>query len=445
MDSTAFFLDIVDAQKSGSKRGVCSVCSAHPVVLEAAVMQAARDGRPALIESTANQVNQHGGYTGMSPLDFRESVRALAARADFPPDRIILGGDHLGPYPWRAQAAERAMEEARELVSQCVGRGFAKIHLDASMPLGGDPVDRAGALDPRLAAQREADLASAAEAAFRELRSSDRDASPPVYVIGTEVPPPGGIRAEEGTGPVTNAAELERTVSLCEEAFETRGLADAWRRVIACVAQPGLEYGDRDVHRYDRQKAAGLCAAARGLPGIVIEGHSTDYQTAENLRQLVEDGVAILKVGPALTFALRECLFGLEGIERELLPADGGGTLSALSQTLEAAMLADPQHWSAYYSGSEEQNRLSRRYSLSDRCRYYWTVPEVRKAVGALMDNLSGRGISLPLLSQFLPLQHRRITEGRCDTDPASLLRESVLLVLEDYSAAVLARPKAAR
>jgi len=448
MDSTAFFLDIVAAQKGGSARGVYSVCSAHSAVLEAALVQAGRSGRPALIESTANQVNQEGGYTGMAPEDFRRAVRALAAAGRFPVDRIILGGDHLGPYPWRAQAAEIALRRARELVAASVRAGYAKIHLDASMPLGGDQVTESGALDARVAAEREADLASVAETAWRELRASDRDASPPVYVIGTEVPPPGGIRAEENAVPVTPAAELRQTVALCEESFQARNLGDAWRRVIACVAQPGMEFGDQEVHSYDHAKAGDLCRAARELPGIVVEGHSTDYQTRASLKALVQDGVAILKVGPALTFALRECLFGLEAVERELLAgADPGAepgikpgdppSLSHLQGALEKAMLSDPRHWSGYYTGSEDEKRLARKYSLSDRCRYYWGVPAVRAAQGALMSNLEAREIPLPLLSQFLPLQHRRIMEGLCEARPAALLRESVLIVLEDYAAAV--------
>ncbi|MGA2766485.1 MAG: class II D-tagatose-bisphosphate aldolase, non-catalytic subunit, partial [Spirochaetia bacterium] len=236
MDTQAFFRDIVAAQKRGSAAGVCSVCSAHPVVLEAAMLQALRDNRPLLVESTVNQVNQLGGYTGMTPKDFKSFLESRAEAADFPRDRIILGGDHLGPYPWRSLPAERAMALARELVTACVRAGYAKIHLDASMPLAGDLAGGADA--PRLAAQREAELAQAAEEAFREYASTPLDASarpvgnPPVYVIGTEVPAPGGVAigaapAEDGAA-VTAPDELRQTVDLCEEAFRDLGLGDAW-------------------------------------------------------------------------------------------------------------------------------------------------------------------------------------------------------------------------
>ena len=260
--------------------------------------------------------------------------------------------------------------------------------------------------------------------------------SPPVYVIGTEVPPPGGIVSEAGAVPVTSVDDLEQTVSLCRESFRARSLQEAWRRVIAVVAQPGVEYGDQQVHAYDRAAAVRLCASARRAPGLVLEGHSTDYQPAALLRQLVEDGVALLKVGPALTFALRECLFSLESIECELLGSRSGTRLSMLSAALERAMLANPVHWKGYYGGTDEEQRISRRFSFSDRSRYYWTVPEVSAAARVLQENLARTGIPLTLLSQYLPACLNGVREGRIAAAPAVLLRESVCQVLRDYSRA---------
>jgi D-tagatose-1,6-bisphosphate aldolase subunit GatZ/KbaZ len=396
------------------------------------MLQGVRDGQPVLVESTVNQVNQFGGYTGMTPADFKVLVEAAALSSGLPEERIILGADHLGPYPWRAEAAADAMAKSAALAAASVRAGYEKIHLDASMPLGGDPLTPGGGLDPRTAAEREAELAAAAEAAFAERRAADSRASPPVYVIGTEVPPPGGILSSDQAVPVTRVEDFLETVELCREAFQARGIGEAWSRVSAVVAQPGVEYGDQEVHEYDPRKAARLCAAARGSPGVVIEGHSTDYQRPSALRQMVEDGVAILKVGPALTFALRECLFSLEQIEREL----GARVSSGLAQALEKAMVDDPTHWKAYYSGTAEQMRLARRFSLSDRCRYYWSVPGVHEAVSRLLSNLAAADVPPALLSQFLPIHYRRIREGALSRDPQTILRESVRLVLEDYSAA---------
>ncbi len=97
------------------------------------------------------------------------------------------------------------------------------------------------------------------------------------------------------------------------------GLGDAWERVVAVVAQPGVEFGDDTVVAYDAVAAAGLAATVRDAWPLVFEAHSTDYQRPDALVDLVRDGFAILKVGPWLTFAMREALFALEAIERELL------------------------------------------------------------------------------------------------------------------------------
>ncbi len=446
MRSLELFREIVAAQKKGIAAGVCSICSAHPAVMDAAFLAASRESRagqsragrvgPVLIESTVNQVNQLGGYTGMTPADFRAFLESRAEQSGFPKESLILGGDHLGPYPWRSKPAGTAMALARELVAACVRAGYAKIHLDASMPLAGDRTDAAGALDPVVAAQREAELAQAAEAAFREHEKTHPDASPPVYVIGTEVPAPGGITAGENGVEVTRTEVFQDTVLLCEEAFSDRGLSGAWERVVACVAQPGVEYGDKSIHRYDRGKAEALCRTARAASGIVIEGHSTDYQSRVCLRQLVEDGVAILKVGPALTFAMRECLFSLERIEQELIAGRGGVRPSALMETLDRAMMENTVYWKDYYTGSDAEKRLSRKYSFSDRCRYYWTAPAVRESLAALMGNLRGTDIPLPLVSQYVPRIYPRVVEGLCAADPQSLVRESICMVLEDYAAA---------
>ncbi|MGW3861301.1 class II D-tagatose-bisphosphate aldolase non-catalytic subunit, partial [Streptomyces sp. NPDC005047] len=103
---------LVRDQKSGIPVGIASVCSAHPLVIEAAVRQALATGRTLLVEATSNQVDQDGGYTGMRPADFRDLVHRIAAEHGLPADRIVLGGDHLGPNRWRALPPEEAMRKA---------------------------------------------------------------------------------------------------------------------------------------------------------------------------------------------------------------------------------------------------------------------------------------------------------------------------------------------
>lgn len=104
-------------------------------------------------------MNQFGGYTGMQPADFRDFVYNIARTVGFPAERIILGGDHLGPNCWQDEPAAVAMEKSIDLIKAYVAAGFSKIHLDASMSCADDPVP----LDHGVVAERAARLCQAAE------------------------------------------------------------------------------------------------------------------------------------------------------------------------------------------------------------------------------------------------------------------------------------------
>ena len=372
---------------AGGREGVTSVCSAHPMVIEAALRRGLVRGERVLIEATCNQVNQEGGYTGMTPADFRRFVEAIAAKVGYEPARIVLGGDHLGPNPWKGLPAEEALARAEAMVGAYARAGFAKIHLDASMGCAGEPA----ALPDEIAAGRAARLAQVAEAVDAPLAIS--------YVVGTEVPIPGGV-GQELEVHVTEPDAARATIAAHKKAFAARKLEAAFARVIAVVVQPGVEFGASDVVAYDRAEARELAAVLDDLPQLVFEAHSTDYQTRGGLAAMVADGFAILKVGPALTFALREALYGLDHIAQALLGANETDSLRAF---MERTMTDDPRYWAGYYGGGPSEQRLLRHFSLSDRIRYYWARPEVVDAVARLMQRLQGRKIPPALAHQYLP------------------------------------------
>jgi len=429
-------VELVASQKRGEARGLGSVCSSLRPVLESAVQQALQDGAPLLVESTCNQVNQFGGYSGLTPVAFVALVGALAKASGLERSRLILGGDHLGPFPFRREPAESAMAKATDMVRAYVAAGYRKLHLDASMRLADDPGDPQGPLDLRRIAERCADLCAAAEAAWAPAPSAvGEDAEePPVYVIGTDVPTPGGSNEVESRVRVTTAAELRETIETTRRQFLARGLGSAWDRVIAVVVQPGVEFGDQTIVAYDRGKSGGLVEAVRGTPGLVMEGHSTDYQTPRALREMVEDGVAILKVGPALSAAAREAVFLLAHAEEELCRLHRGLQPSRVGDALEEAMLADPVPWKGHYEGDEDRLHFARRFSLLDRVRYYWGVPEVERAMARLFSNLRAAPIPLSLLSQYLPQQYDRIRAGDLPNEPGAILRDRIRKVLRAYS-----------
>jgi len=423
-------LAMVADQERGEPVGFYSICSANPFVLEAAMQQARADGTELLIECTSNQVDQFGGYTGMTPKQFVGYVKEIAGQMRLPFSRVILGGDHLGPNAWQNEDVEAAMHKARDLIAAYVEAGYSKIHIDTSMCCAGDPTDADDALPPELSADRAARLCQAAEDAHARAGRSDAL----YYVIGTEVPPPGGAVASlaRGVRP-TRVKDALRTMELTRKAFLRRELGDAWNRIIAVVVQPGVEYGDAEVVPYNRAKARHLSRLFGRYPGVVYEAHSTDYQTETSLRRMVEDHFAVLKVGPWLTFALREALFALAQMERELVPPR---RRARLAETLEAVMARHPRHWQKYYHGSPAEQQYARKYSFSDRSRYYWPEPRLQRAVQRLLRNLRDRPTPLTLLSQFMPGQYAAVRDRRLGTDPAELLRHKVREVTAAYARA---------
>ena len=430
-DATSRLLDLARANRAGERVGIYSVCSADRSVLRAAMTQARRDDVIVLVEATSNQVNQLGGYTGMTPTDFRSFVHAIAAEVGLPTACIVLGGDHLGPHVWRSQGSDAAMGLARDLVRDYVLAGFTKIHLDASMRLADDPVDRP--LDEAMVAERAADLCAVAEGAAALLPA---DAPRPVYVVGSEVPIPGGELADSAAPAVTSVDAVERTLDETRRAFTSHGVGSALERVLALVTQPGVEFGDAVVFEYDDRAAAALASRAPDQAPLIYEAHSTDYQAEDALGRMVRDHFAVLKVGPGLTFALRETLFALEAIEGEWLVRRPGVVASRLRETLQRVMVDHPEHWRPYFHGDEDELRFARDFSFSDRSRYYWPQPEVRAAVERLVDNLSGRPIPLTLLSQYLPVQYRAIREGTLRNDPRALIGAGIGTVIDAYARA---------
>ncbi len=420
--------EIIAAQKLGIPRGIFSVCSAHPTVLETAVQFAKARDSLLLVESTCNQVNQYGGYAGLTPQAFAAEMQHMAAQAGLNPRQLILGGDHLGPSVWQKEHSTDAMAKANLLVHDCVLAGYTKIHLDTSMKLGDDDPHSPLALE--VSGERTAALCKVAEKAFTQLPAG----SPPlVYVIGSEVPLPGGAQVDNAEIQVTHAEDALATIECMQHAFRQQGLESAWERVIALVVQPGVEFGEISLHRYNRALTVDLTRLIATQPGLVYEAHSTDYQTRIALRQMVEDHFAILKVGPALTFAYREAVFALAAMEQEWL-----GTreleLSGLPDILEGVMLENPNYWQKYYHGDEAARRFARKYSFSDRVRYYWPEPLVRQTLDRLLANLSHHPVPLPLLSQYLPGPYEKVRSGELENMPAAWIREQITAVLKDYA-----------
>ena len=424
-----YLQNVVQRNRGGAAVGSYAVCSAHPAVIDAAIQQALEDGNCLHVESTSSQVNQFGGYTGMTPKQFADGMRVAAASAGLPPGRVLLGADHLGPFAWRSEPSATAMAKACDLAGLCVHAGYQKIHLDTSMPCGDDKI-----LDEKTVAERCAILCRAAEDACEDMPTGWPR---PLYVIGTEVPPPGGEVAEGECPAPTAIEDVHRTLDVFHSAFRAQGLLAAWENVVGLVVQPAVEFGDSRVFDYDRQKAHSLATGLPKHPALVYEAHSTDYQSPAALAEMVEDHFAILKVGPWLTFAYREAIFALGSIEREILGHKREVRLSQVREALEFEMQRNPAYWRSYYrSNDDDELRLSRAFSFSDRCRYYWPQSSVQEEVKRLLQNLSLFPSPLTLLSQYLPIEYEAIRGGALENEASAIIGHHIRRVLRFYGAA---------
>ncbi len=420
--------ELVLKQKNNEAIGIYSACSSNEFVLKAVLKRAKQLNSIVLIEATANQVDQFGGYSGMKPLDFKNYIYDLAKEIDFDINNIILGGDHLGPLTFSKYDETKAMDLADTLIYDYVYAGFTKIHLDTSMKLLSD--DQNTILSDEIIAKRALRLFKVAMKAYEDLKKIKPDAIKPVFIVGSEVPIPGGAISSDAQMNITKPADFIKTYNCFKDLFIANGYKKEWEDIIAFVVQPGVEEKDDGCVPYDRKAAQSLKDLINTFPNIIFEAHSTDYQTKEKLRELVEDGFAILKVGPGLSFAAREALFALANIEAILLK-DDRDKQSNLQAIIDEEMLKNPKYWINHYKGDEKEISFKRAYSFSDRIRYYLNNERVKEAINKLFANLNE--IPLSLLSQYMPIQYQKIREGSLAINPEDLVLDRIINTIDDY------------
>ena len=431
-----YLKDLVKNQKNGVHTGCYSACTANKWAIEAVLEKAKELDTFAVIEATANQVNQFGGYTGMRAADYRDMVFQIAEKVGFEKDKIILGGDHLGPWVWQKEDPDVAMKYSRQLIDEYIMAGYTKIHIDTSMRLSADSVTEP--LSDKLIAERSAQLYKQAQESFENYKKQNPNAQEPVFIIGSEVPIPGGAEENEDSVAVTKTEDFVRTVETFKQIYAQNGLS--FDDVVAVVVQPGVEFADDSVCEYDPAKAQELVITLKNYDGLIFEGHSTDYQTKESLWEMVRDGVGILKVGPALTFAYREAIFALELIEKELYKTKPHVRLSNIRNVINNIMLDNPSNWEKHYHGTRTDITLSMDFSYSDRCRYYMTDYCVEEAVDILVNNINNTKVPLTLISQYMPSQYIHLRNNKGQALSAQwLIKDKIKDLINDYIYAITA------
>lgn len=407
------------------KKGIYSVCCSNEFVIRAAMRDAIENGYVIVVESTANQVNQFGGYTGMTPSDYVAFVEHLAQEEGLERNHLILGGDHLGPLNWTNLNETDAMKKASDLVASYVKAGYSKIHIDTSMKLANDPD---GPLSIDVSARRGAELASVVDVSFKEYQLNHPESPYPVLVVGSEVPIPGGSQEFEDKLHPTSPLDLKKQINAFRKSFNEKKLD--FSHVIGFVVQPGVEFGDSFVFQYNALAAKELMASLSDESSLVFEGHSTDYQTLRSLSLMVRDGIGILKVGPELTFRLREALLNLDLIAKDLGMNDG----EDFKEAVLACMQENPEYWVKYYKGTDWEIQYKKLFSYSDRIRYYLPMKKVSDAIERTI-KLVGM-IPEGILSQYFPIQYNRYMEGKIKADAQNIIIDYIRHSCHKYAIA---------
>jgi D-tagatose-1,6-bisphosphate aldolase subunit GatZ/KbaZ len=198
------------------------------------------------------------------------------------------------------------------------------------------------------------------------------------------------------------------------------------------VVQPGLEFAPAQVIQFDMSQPNLLSSVLENHPNLCFEAHSTDYQAPEVYPELGRRNFAILKVGPALTFAWREALYALSHVDQWQ-----NGT-SHISELMEGIMTETPHAWHSHYHGKPAHQKLMRHFGLADRIRYYWTNPKARQAVDDLKSRIDTTPPPAPLLSQYLPQATIRRAEAlplpRAETLLVAHVQEALMPYYEGTS-----------
>lgn len=396
------------------ERGIVSFCTSDETVICCALNAAKKRGCYILLEATSNQVNPDGGYTGKTSEEYRGWVECLAESVGFDRGYLILGGDHIGPLPWKKLPASEAMPKAEQLIRDCVHAGFKKIHIDTTVLLAGDIEP----LSEEIIVKRWVQLYGAAMQAAIEMKRRNPEYSIPAFIIGNEVPAAGGDVRLTIRPHITSAEALRSSIELYRKKLTESGYPDAFQHIVGVVADFGIDFGGDGCYPYQTGTAIPLARILSHNPGMVLEAHATDYQSESALREMWEDGIRIFKVGPELTYTKREALFRLSEIEAQLVSE---AEQSHFPEVLEQAMRTNPAYWSEWYTGTREEQRYQRVHSKLNRDRYYMNEPMVLAAEQKLISNLKRTGI---------PTDWLRPGE---DADPMQQMMARIQDVIERY------------
>ncbi len=379
---------VIEQNRDGATIGLPCFCTANEMVLRTLFECCATHDVPAVIEASSNQVNQDGGYTGMSAADFSQWIGLLSAEYGVANERLVMSGAHLGPRPWSHLSPKDALDKTKNLVKDFAAAGFRKIHLDAPVACN---------------EEQQPDLQTLATRTARLCEIAEKHSPHPdqlVYVLTAPMTEPAfesNFSTEAHRAPpATNAEQLNTTLAAYQEAFIKQGLRHAWTKVVSIDAYLGIGFDHFSVHPLRENPIRRLSTEIMKHDGLSLSATSVDYQSSRNLSTLVENHVVFLKTGPELTFRMRESIFALATIAQQIAVTDTPDIIAVI----DSAIIEHPADWAPYFTGDIAIRKQLHHYSFSDRLRYYWNFPDVRSQLLKFISSLDTIKLPEALVSQ---------------------------------------------
>lgn len=347
------------------KKGIPSFCTANFDVIDIIFKFAKLNQFPILLESTSNQVNQDGGYTGLKPKNFKNKIYKVASKYKIRKQKLFLGGDHLGPLPWKKLKESKAMENAKELVKQYVNAGFKKIHLDTAILC----------LNQKKLSREE--VVSRCAKLIKHIPKKKLNSI--FFVVGTEVPAAGG---GDNVRPIVTKMNNIKKDYLSYRKFISKFLSNK-NQTFGLVVDPGIGFKNRTLTKSNFKKINQKKNFSL-KNNFVFEAHSSDYQSLADLKKLCNKNFKFIKVGPELTYFYMRAILFMEKVERNIFFKS-----SNLKEVLSSQMDKNKKYWYKYYSKTKYDTEFLKLNSFLDRARYYWDNKNVNQSKKILFKNVN--------------------------------------------------------
>jgi len=373
-------LNIIDDLKitTGVSRTLLAVCPNSLSVIKAAFRAAKRNNSPIMFAATLNQIDNDGGYTGITQFEFINMLRIEAENLNYK-GPYIAAVDHGGPWLKDIQVKEKwdldkAMSAVKKSFEDSISAGYDLIHVDPTVDIH---IAKGNSIDIKVVAARTVELINHCETYRKKINKPSIS-----YEVGTE----------EVHGGLANETVFDSFIRELRLGLKQVNLEDIWPTFI--VGKVGT---DLHTTTFDKKMASKLTEKVRPL-GSYIKGHYTDW--VENPKDYPLCGIGAANVGPEFTISEYNGLIELEDIEKIFYKQGKVAKLSNIKNTLWR-LVYQSNRWQKWLSESEQNQTFDelidsrKEWLIQTGCRYIWQHSEAIAARSLLFNNLIRNGIDV--------------------------------------------------